>query len=607
MQPAPIRLQQAIWTAFNAAKPTRRPIARQLRFFESSCSPRSLPQRLESQQPASCHKSIFAQARFYSDQKKSDVDKKVDDARQRINETIQARADNVINLPGPEEDVVKSKKDETIVHTLPESSSIVYNDHTPGESALRDSEARASKDTSDVSSDSEATAKAKAESENVKSSSTGSSQKASSSPGSASNPLPSQLLARYSHLRARVTDYMDNFQTHIFTASKRLNDLTGYSSIEALKRSIEAQENSVREARQSVLDAREHYQEAIQSRSDTQREVNDLLHRKHAWSPSDLERFTSLYRSDHANEQSEQKAHEELNKTEQQYEEASNKLSKSILARYHEEQVWSDKIRQMSTWGTWGLMGLNVLLFVVFQILIEPWRRRRLVKGFEEKVQEALREQTAENELRTIFHIKAAQEDVNVSSVLASTPAEQPASASASATTEPETEVATAAAAESALAGAIVEATVASAAEDGPSIAEMGERAQIEQAAETATTAELLTEDPADLAEKAKSESESTVDQILADGQATDPVKEDPILPALTTAPYADLPFILGTHVRIYLDRAKSYVEALFDEKATLTITRKELTNKALEGAFFGALGVVALFWIVGVGAVRGR
>ena len=35
-------------------------------------------------------------------------------------------------------------------------------------------------------------------------------------------------------------------------------------------------------------------------------------------------------------------------------------------------------------------MGVNVLLFLVFQIGVEPWRRKRLVKGFEEKVMEAL-------------------------------------------------------------------------------------------------------------------------------------------------------------------------------------------------------------------------
>lgn len=185
---------------------------------------------------------------------------------------------------------------------------------------------------------------------------------------------------------------MDNFQTYVFSASRSLNDLTGYSSIESLKNEISAQEDHVMASRKAVKDARASYASAVATRSTTQREVNDLLHRKHAWTPQDLERFTSLYRSDHENEQSETAAQKEVSDAETRYEEASTKLARTILARYHEEQIWSDKIRQMSTWGTWGLMGLNVLLFVVFQIIIEPWRRRRLVKGFEEKVEVALRE-----------------------------------------------------------------------------------------------------------------------------------------------------------------------------------------------------------------------
>lgn len=185
---------------------------------------------------------------------------------------------------------------------------------------------------------------------------------------------------------------MDNFQSHLFTASQRLNDLTGYSGIESLKNQITAQEALVSSLRNAVKDSRSRYASAIATRSTTQREVNDLLHRKHAWTPEDLERFTSLYRSDHANEQTESAAQKEVSDTEARYEEASTTLARRILARYHEEQIWSDKIRQMSTWGTWGLMGLNVLLFVVFQIAIEPWRRRRLVKGFEEKVEVALKE-----------------------------------------------------------------------------------------------------------------------------------------------------------------------------------------------------------------------
>lgn len=204
------------------------------------------------------------------------------------------------------------------------------------------------------------------------------------------NELPSHTESRRTDLSRRFSYLMDNVQSNIFTASQRLNDLTGYSGIEALKKSIENQEELVSTTRQAVKAARRAYSSAVATRSDTQREVNDLLQRKHNWSPSDLERFTSLYRSDHTNEQAEQKAHDELGRCERTAEEASNSLAKSILARYHEEQIWSDKIRQMSTWGTWGLMGVNILLFLVFQVAIEPWRRKRLVKGFEEKVMEAL-------------------------------------------------------------------------------------------------------------------------------------------------------------------------------------------------------------------------
>jgi She9 / Mdm33 family len=35
-------------------------------------------------------------------------------------------------------------------------------------------------------------------------------------------------------------------------------------------------------------------------------------------------------------------------------------------------------------------MGINVVLFVIVQIGLEPWRRKRLVRGFEEKVREAI-------------------------------------------------------------------------------------------------------------------------------------------------------------------------------------------------------------------------
>ncbi|KAF7512142.1 hypothetical protein GJ744_002304 [Endocarpon pusillum] len=234
--------------------------------------------------------------------------------------------------------------------------------------------------------------------------------------------LPSHTESRRTDLSRRASHLMDSLQANIFTASQRLNDLTGYSGIEALKKSIENQEELVSTTRQGVKAARAAYTTAVATRSDTQREVNDLLQRKHSWSPSDLERFTSLYRSDHANEQAEQRAHDELVQREKAAEEASNALAKSILARYHEEQIWSDKIRQMSTWGTWGLMGVNILLFLIFQVAIEPWRRKRLVKGFEEKVMEALEKEKTDVTSSPALALAAASEDT-VSTTDAAAPA----------------------------------------------------------------------------------------------------------------------------------------------------------------------------------------
>ncbi|KAF3385374.1 Sensitive to high expression protein 9 [Penicillium rolfsii] len=226
--------------------------------------------------------------------------------------------------------------------------------------------------------------------------------------GTPSGGLPSYLENRRSQLSKQFTTMMDNLQSNVFVAGQRLNDLTGYSAIEALKKDIQTQEAHLRTARAHVRKAKEEYTAAINNRSNSQREVNELLQRKHAWSPTDLERFTLLYRNDHANEVAEVESQEALSRAEREAEEAAASLNKSILSRYHEEQVWSDKIRRMSTWGTWGLMGMNVLLFLIFQIAVEPWRRRRLVKGFEDKVVEALEKEKNMNRIEGVVSSAAA-------------------------------------------------------------------------------------------------------------------------------------------------------------------------------------------------------
>ena len=61
----------------------------------------------------------------------------------------------------------------------------------------------------------------------------------------ARSDLPSQEEGRRSHMSKRFSHLMDNVQSNIFIAGQRLNDLTGYSGIETLKKDIEQQGRSV--------------------------------------------------------------------------------------------------------------------------------------------------------------------------------------------------------------------------------------------------------------------------------------------------------------------------------------------------------------------------
>ena len=202
--------------------------------------------------------------------------------------------------------------------------------------------------------------------------------------------LPSKMEERKSEWSKKLANYLESLQETILTATRALNDVTGYSAIEKLKNSIVKLEDELKESKANVKKAKKAYGEAIHLRSQSQREVNELLTRKHNWSSDDLERFTELYRNDHTNELKENEAQKQLNDAEQIVDGIQLKLTQLILTRYHEEQIWSDKIRQASTWGTWIIMGVNLLLFIIATFFVEPWKRKRLVDAFEKQVKQTL-------------------------------------------------------------------------------------------------------------------------------------------------------------------------------------------------------------------------
>lgn len=152
--------------------------------------------------------------------------------------------------------------------------------------------------------------------------------------------------------------------------------------------------------RVEVKSAKHAYEDAVLTRSTTQQSVNALLERKHSWTDKDVADFTNLVRSDHGSRNAVTTTSEDLKQAELAVDKAFTALMQSILERYHEEQVWSDKIRSVSTWASIVALAANLIVFVGAIALVEPWKRRRLVQGLEERISGMMDQ--VQDELKTL-------------------------------------------------------------------------------------------------------------------------------------------------------------------------------------------------------------
>ena len=199
---------------------------------------------------------------------------------------------------------------------------------------------------------------------------------------STSASLPSTTDRRRWQISRRMSHMMDQVLAKASIAGHHINAYTGtdYSGIEALKEEINVQEQKVMACHKAIDVARSAHHEAHAKQASSQKEIVSLLERKSSWSPEDLERYMSLVRSEHTDEQSVQAAKDGLAETDRDLENARSELERLERKQYHEEQIWSDTIRRNSTWVTFGLMGLNIILLLAQIAIFEPYRRRKIVK-----------------------------------------------------------------------------------------------------------------------------------------------------------------------------------------------------------------------------------
>lgn len=171
-----------------------------------------------------------------------------------------------------------------------------------------------------------------------------------------------------------------------------LNAFTGYDVCERLRQQVVESDRELESLRQRLRDSRRTYFRSIGDRSACQKEINGLLQRKSTWTDSELIRFTELYRSEMKLEQAEAAAKAENDHLEKIVDDSHQRLINAMRERYQEEQTWSDKVRRISTFGTVALMTVNFILFLLLQVIIEPYKRRRLVNQFEQVLEKRLNE-----------------------------------------------------------------------------------------------------------------------------------------------------------------------------------------------------------------------
>lgn len=147
-------------------------------------------------------------------------------------------------------------------------------------------------------------------------------------------------------------------------------------------------EQRLQAAKQATRKAKAAYEAAVQTRATSQRDLTDLLQRKSTWSSEDVSRFTSLVHQDHLNTLAESSSKAASQAADESLEREFGALTQVILERYHEEQVWSDKIRSASTYGSMIVLGVNVFVFLSAIVIVEPWKRKKLAETLGRRVEE---------------------------------------------------------------------------------------------------------------------------------------------------------------------------------------------------------------------------
>ncbi|KAJ1558427.1 sensitivity to high expression protein she9 [Nowakowskiella sp. JEL0078] len=228
----------------------------------------------------------------------------------------------------------------------------------------------------------------------------------------------SPLLAEYwsilnSTVNTSLTSLRDTIPKDFSNLNIFLNNISGYDNVEKLKKSVFDKEKLLSVNKEQLQKAKRDYDSLLTDIKRCQSEINSLLQRKHSWVDGDADRLGELHRKELSLDHEEKFSKLDLREKEEAFERSHVEYLSEIRERYIEEQLFSDKIRKASTFWTWyvknfkaptnslinfnrGLIGLQISIFILLNLVVEPRKRKR----FERELVEILQSSTEERDVK---------------------------------------------------------------------------------------------------------------------------------------------------------------------------------------------------------------
>ena len=177
-----------------------------------------------------------------------------------------------------------------------------------------------------------------------------------------------------------VQSLLTRFRQSIPHAASLLNTLTGYDTVQTRKDQVLQKDKDLSAARTELSAVKSNYESIMTQRLKTQKEIHSLLQRQGSWTPTDVQRFTDLYKLDLDLEALENSTKAQYKDSSEAFDRAHTDYLSEIRERYIDEQIYSDKIRRVSTWWTMGLISFHLILFVTIQTMVEPRKKQALIQ-----------------------------------------------------------------------------------------------------------------------------------------------------------------------------------------------------------------------------------